>query len=104
MIKSKNIVSETFSFNNITYENILNKLNSLNIAKSSQLTDIPTKVLKNNHKCFANYLSKSINRCIDYSEFPSDLKQSELVPFYKKRLKALNYTSVNILSIIFEIY
>ena len=89
MKKSKNIVSETFSFNNITYENILNKLNSLNIAKSSQLTDIQAKVLKNNPQFFANYLSKNINHCIDHSEFPSDLKQAEVVPVYKKNLKTL---------------
>ena len=106
MIKSKNIVSETFSFNNITYENILNKLNSLNIAKSSQLTDIPTKVLKNNPQFFANYLSKNINHCIDHSEFPSDLKQAEVVPVYKKKSKNSkdNYRPVSILSNISKIY
>ena len=46
-----------FSFRNVTYEEILNEISSLNTSKSAQSEDIPFKIIKDNADIFANYIS-----------------------------------------------
>ena len=45
MIKEKNKLSEKFSFSPAQYDDILNNIKNLDIAKSSKQIDIPTKIL-----------------------------------------------------------
>ena len=106
MIKTKNISTDTFSFSKITYDNVLQKIDSLDVRKASQQTDISTKILKQNSEYFANYFFENINFCIENSEFPSDLKLADVIPIYKKNSKNLkdNYRPVSILSNISKVY
>ena len=106
MIKTKNISTDTFSFSKITYDNVLQKIDSLDVRKASQQTDISTKILKQNSEYFANYFFENINFCIENSEFPSDLKLADVIPIYKKSSKNLkdNYRPVSILSNISKVY
>ena len=60
---------------------------TLDIAKASQQSDIPTKFLKQNSDCFAEYFDGNINHCISKSIFLSDLKSADVSPVYKKKLK-----------------
>ena len=46
MIKNKN--DQTFSFGHVTYDGVLKKVKTLDTAKASQQSDIPTKILKQN--------------------------------------------------------
>ena len=105
-IKEKNQFQKGFSFSKITYDDILNKIKNLDTAKTSQQTDIPTKVLKCNSEYFAKYFYSNINFCIENSEFPSDLKVADVIPVYKKKSKNSkdNYRPVSILSNISKIY
>ena len=105
-IKSKNSDSCHFSFTEITYISVLEKIENLDIAKASQKTDIPTKILKQNSDYFAKYIFENINFCIENSEFPSDLKLADVIPIYKKNSKSLkdNYRPVSILSNISKVY
>ena len=105
-IKSKNSDSCHFSFTAITYISVLEKIENLDIAKASQKTDIPTKILKQNSNYFAKYIFENINYCIENSEFPSDLKLADVIPIYKKNSKSLkdNYRPVSILSNISKVY
>ena len=86
MIKQKNIVSDEFSFEKVTYNDILEKVNSLDDKKSSQQTDIPTNILKVNSTFFAEYFHKNINHSIENSIFPQSLKMADVVPVHKKKI------------------
>ena len=81
-------------------------VNTLDTAKASQQSDLPTKILKQNSHYFAEYFYENINQCISKSIFPSDLKLADVTPVYKKELKNAkdNYRPVSILSNISKIY
>ena len=81
-------------------------VNTLDTAKASQQSDIPTKILKQNSDYFAEYFYENINQCISKSIFPSDLKLADVTPVYKKKSKNSkdNYRPVSILSNISKIY
>ena len=62
MIKSKRKIDQCFSFDPVTYDDILKKINNLDTAKASQQSDIPTKILKQNSDYFAEYSCGNINQ------------------------------------------
>ena len=84
MIRDKIDLHSQFSFSVITYSEVLKKTKNLNISKTSQQTDIPEKILKQNCAYFASYFHENINFCLEKSEFPSDLKLADVAPVYKK--------------------
>ena len=88
------------SFGPVTYDDILKKTNNLNTAKTSQQSDIPTKILKQNSDFFTEYVCGNTNQCILTTMFPPDLKLADLTPVYKKKSKNLkdNYRPESILS------
>ena len=106
MIKNKKVADQSFSFGPVTYDDVLKIVNTLDIAKASQQSDIPTKILKQNSDYFAEYFYENINQCISKSIFPSDLKLADVTPVYKKKSKNSkdNYRPVSILSNISKIY
>ena len=98
-IKSKKFNS-TFSFEN-TYTDVAMKVtNNLNVAKSCQINDIPTKVIKMNKDIFANFITDHFNYCIAYGEFPNELKHADVIPSHKKNEKCdkTNYRPGSILT------
>ena len=106
MIKSRNSDSDVFSFSAISYNDVLKKIENLDVAKASQQTDIPTKILKQNSNYFAKYFFENINYCIVNSDFPSELKLADVIPVHKKNSKNVkdNYRPVSILSNISKLY
>ena len=54
---------QTFTFNYVSYEEILNEIRKLQTATTTQQNDIPTKILKKNSEVFARYSHKNINFC-----------------------------------------
>ena len=48
--------NNVFSFRKVTYEEILIEMNSLDTSKSTQLEDIPFKIIKDNADIFANFI------------------------------------------------
>ena len=85
-IKSKKL-KLTFSFEN-TYTDVEMKvINNLNVAKTCQVNDIPTKVIKMNKDMFANFITDHCNYCIAYGEFPDELKHAYVIPVDKKNEK-----------------
>ena len=106
MIKNKKKNDQSFSFVPVTYDNVLKIVNTLDTAKASQQSDIPTKILKQISDYFAEYFYENINQCISKSIFPSDLKLADVTPVYKKKWKNSkdNYRPVSILSNISKIY
>ena len=106
MIKSKFKSSIKFSFTNVSFDAIIEKVNNLNVAVSSQETDLPTKILKGNSRFFAEYFRENINNCIECSNFPNLLKSADVIPVHKKKSKSSkdNFRPVSILPNISKIY
>ena len=84
MIKRKNNPCGSFSFSSVQYDDILKKTKNLDTAKTSQESDIPTKILKANCKFFAQYFCENINYRICHSILPSNLKSATVTPVTKK--------------------
>ena len=103
--KKKKKNDQSFSFGPVTYDDVLKKVKTLDTAKASQQSDIPTKILKQNSDYFAEYFYENINQYILKSIFPSDLKLADVTPVYKKKSKNSkdNYRPVSILSNVFKI-
>ena len=103
-IKKKKLNS-TFSFENIYTDVVMKVINNLNVAKSCQMNDIPTKVIKMNKDIF-NFISYHFNYCIAYGEFLDELKHADVIPVHKKNGKCdkTNYRPMSILTNISKAY
>ena len=54
--------NNVFSFPKVSYEEILNEINSLNASKSTQSEDIPFRIIKDNSDIFANFILQNFNK------------------------------------------
>ena len=106
VIKSRKKEEQTFTFNYVSYDEVLNEIMKLQTATTTQQNDIPTKILKENSEVFARYFHKNINFCIENSIFPSDLKVADVTPAFKTKSKISedNYRPISILPNISKIY
>ena len=70
-------------------------------TKTSQKTDIPTRIIKENIDIFAD-----LNSAIKSSNFFSPLKLADVTPLHKKRRKDIkeNFRPVSILTALSEIF
>ena len=95
-----------FSFEQITYDNIHKEIKKLDCIKTSQDTDIPSSMIEENADISANLLYFSYNKAVSDCEFPTSLKNSNILPIYKKdsRLEEKNYHPVSILPNLSKIY
>ena len=57
---------------------------NLNRNKTSQNSDMPTKVIKKNSNIFSSFLCTNFNSSIKTSKFPQCLKLADVTPLYKK--------------------
>ena len=58
--------------------------NNLNVGKSCQMNNIPSKIIKMNKGIFANFITDHFNYCIAYGEFPDELKDADVFPSIKR--------------------
>ena len=98
--------NNVFSFWEVTYEEILNAINSLDTSKSTQSEDIPFKIIKDNADRFPNFIFKNFNKCIIDGKFPDQLKKADVSPVFKKGNyhDKTNYRLVSILPLLSKIY
>ena len=68
------------SFWKFTYEETINKINSLDTSKSTQSEDIPSKIIKDNADIFANFILQNFSKCIIGGRFPDQLKKADVSP------------------------
>ena len=104
-IKSKKFNS-TFSIENTYTDVVMKVINNLNVARSCQINDVPTKVIKMNKDIFAYFITDHFNYCIAYGEIPDELKHADVIPVHKKNEKCdkTDYRPVSILTNISKIY
>ena len=83
----------------IKRDDVLEKVNSLDICKTSQNGGVPTKIIKENAELFTDFIHSVVNKAIQSGNFPSSLKWADVTPIFKKGLKSqvYNYRPVNIL-------
>ena len=77
----------SFNFETIKQDHVLKKIKSLDISKTSQNTDVPFKIIKEN----------AVNEAIQSGNFPSCLKWADVTPILKKGLRSQvdNYRPVS---------
>ena len=89
IIAMQNFCHENISFNfeTIKQDHVLKKIKSLDISKTSQNTDVPFKIIKEN----------AVNEAIQSENFPSCLKWADVTPILKKGLRSQvdNYRPVS---------
>ena len=95
-----------FKFQLVSIDEVENEISSLDVNKSCQENDIPTRVIKENSDIFAHIIFHDLNSCIVNSLFPDDLKLADVIPVFKKGDKTLksNYRPVSILPKISKVY
>ena len=88
-------------------EEFVNKqINQLNVKKATGHNGISPKILKMAQQEITNPITKLVNKSIDSSIFPADLKQLRHLLYIKKNnaLEKGNYRSVSALSCISKIF
>ena len=61
----------------------------LQSSKATQNTEISSQLTKDNADIFAEFVSTSLNKCIEQSVFPSKLNLANITLVHKKNLKKL---------------
>ena len=103
---SESLREDNFIFKMVSvdkYKKIVLKLSS---KKSSTYGAIPESILKQTIEVHLKYLTNTINHSLKGSTFPDELKQSEVIPVYKKLgpLQKENYRPVSLLPHISKVF
>lgn len=109
VVKIKQFYGESgkkLSFRRVSLSDVTKKIKDLDKNKTTQQSDIPTKIIQENSDIFGNVLCNSINYNIDQSNFPKSLKNADVIPVFKKedRTDKCNYRPVSILPNISKIF
>ena len=90
---------DNFSFKMASMEEVKKVVLKLNSKNSSTYAAIAASILKQTIEVHLKYLTNTINHSLKESIFPDELKQSEVIPIYKKLdpLQKENYRPVSLL-------
>ena len=82
------------------------EIESLDTNKSSHLSDIPTKKIKQNVDFISSFILGYSNKSISSSTNLSILKLADIIPVYKKDLlyKKSNYRPISVPTILSKIF
>ena len=96
--------SSTFQF--LSNNEVKKEIENLDTKKSSTYGSIPATILKQCVNAYLLHLTNSINYSIQHSNFPQELKFSEVIPVYKKldSLQKENYRPVGLLPPVSKIF
>ena len=103
---TKQCLSSSFNFQKTNANEVTKIISQLNMAKTCQNADTPTKIIKLNEDIFAKFISNNFNHCIDEGKFPYELKHADVIPVHTKKDKCVkeNYQPVSILTNIFKVF
>ena len=104
--KYPEILPESFKFQFLSNNEVKKEIENLDTKKSSTYGSIPATILKQCVNAYLSHLTNSINYSIQHSNFPQELKLSEVIPVYKKLdpLQKENYRPVSLLPHVSKIF
>ena len=82
--KYPEILPESFKFQFVSNNEVKKEIGNLDTKKSSTHGPIPTTILKQYVNAYLPHPTNSINYSIQHSNFPEEMKLSEVIPVYKK--------------------
>ena len=93
------ILPENFKFQLLSNHEVKKEIESLDTKKSSTYGSIPATTLKQCANAYLPHLTNSINYSIQHSNFPQELKLSEVISVYEKLdpLQEDNYRPLSLL-------
>ena len=83
LIKQRVTVSEKFSFQQVSFEEISSQVKNLDPTKASPFGAMPVKMLTEHSDLFASLVQLFINESIDTSTFPKELKKGDITSLFK---------------------
>ena len=103
-IKEKNEHKSFFLFQEISANEMESQLLQLNPSKSSQKSDVPTNLIRENSDIFSSILCNIFNSSIEKCIFPDSLKCADVTPVFKKgsRNEKTHFRPVSILPTLFK--
>ena len=99
-------LDKLFNFNKVDKEEVFKEIIGLYASKTSEDTDVPTKIIKETADLFTYFVLPSINASFDNDNFPTFLKNANTIPAFKKGSKNLkdNYRPTSILKNTSKVY
>ena len=98
--------NDVFSFKTAETGDIEKEISNINPKNTITSKSIPPKVLKKSAKVLAIVLHKLFNYSIEKSDFPQNLKLTDITPVYKKNdpLDKTNYRPVSVLPLVSKVF
>ena len=90
---------ETFSFSNVSLQEVESEIKHLSIKKANTFNNIPVRNLKENIDITCESLHKIITHAITDSYFPEKLKLAEIYPHYKNEERKIIDRLINYLQL-----
>jgi hypothetical protein len=84
-ISENNTINNELNFKHVSEEFVTKQINKLNVKKATGHDGISPKILKMAQQEITNPITKLVNKSIDSSIFPADLKSAQVSPLYKKK-------------------
>ena len=99
-------LKDSFDFRQISVNDIMSKLKTINPRKATGYDNIPGKLLRVAHNELSVPICHLLNSCISHQRFPGVFKFAEVSPAYKKsdNLYKGNYRPVSVLSCLSKLY
>ena len=106
IIKDKIFQGNKFSFTEVSQSEVEKEIKNLNVKKATTHKNISPKVLKTSAMVTAETLQQLFNQALTTGEFPSNLKNADVTPVFKKnnQLNKENYRPVSVLPIISKVF
>ena len=106
IIKDKVFEGNKVSFTEVCQSEVEKEIKNLNVKKATTHKNIPPKVLKTSAMITAETLQQLLNQALTTGEFPSNLKNADVTPVFKKNnpLNKENYRPVSVLPIFSKVF
>ena len=104
--KMSKLDNPKFYFEYTSFDQTLKDLEKLDPKKTSQMNDIPVKVIKENKDIVAFFIHHNFNNSLSSSAFPTALKYADVKAVFKKddKTNKENYRPISILPTLSKVY